>query len=701
METSTKLALLCALSAFPSMPQVCSPDPEIKAAIDKLNVLPAAERLDAVRALRDQHPDNIWAHRAYKLRYPEAQRDTIIAEYSELLDAHPNDPTYIYAYAFVLVGAKSAEAILHFDAALEANPDLGVAHSGLIMIYASPNFRDAAKLKSHLAAYMKACPESDLHIFSHLERLDAPDLAREGAAQLRSMLEREKDENEWSHYRTLWAIEFKAHPASEQEAVRDQVRKDLERLRAADLASHRVLVSTLREGFKLIDDKNGLEWLDKTAPAAPSSSAVMDAYQKFSKEHPYGSDRAAMDKRNELLLKATAEWVQKWPDDEFAWNQRLNALMMKHNPADPALDEATSALLRLARKSSNSANLKITVASTWSNYRLHLDEVEPLIDEALRDLAKRSVPPENDLYPASMMANSRAATLETRERGLSMLSRFYSAGETKWDKLAALLPQWRTVLDEQKRAGFAQTFQQDNWKRQNINYWQSMAAVAEHNEKKLDALAYYRRALDTDLRSSNTPKFMLDSIISKAHAVWQDLGGSEDAWRDFNRTTGPISASPALTAVRKDPDESKRPLPPMTLKDLGGREWTLADLKGKATFIDVWATWCQPCIKELPLLEKLYQRVKDRNDIVILTLNTDDNPGLIAPFMKQNSYTFPVLAAREYVDTMVPSLAIPRNWMIDRNAVIDSAHVGFNMNETEAWIDKTVRSLENLRATGQ
>ncbi|HEY3836175.1 MAG TPA: TlpA disulfide reductase family protein [Bryobacteraceae bacterium] len=148
-----------------------------------------------------------------------------------------------------------------------------------------------------------------------------------------------------------------------------------------------------------------------------------------------------------------------------------------------------------------------------------------------------------------------------------------------------------------------------------------------------------------------------------------------------------------------DAIEANRALPPFTITDISGTKWTLASLKNKTTLVNLWATWCEPCRKELPLLQKLYDRVKDRKDIAVITFNTDDNPGLIDPFLKENHYTFPVLPARDYVDSIVPSLAIPRNWIVNKQGVLASVTIGFNPSAGDAWVDQTLQSLENPDTT--
>jgi thiol-disulfide isomerase/thioredoxin len=697
-----KILMLLAVSAVICGAQICGPSPDTKTAIDQLSKLPAAERLDAARSLRDKYPDNPWVQRAYMNRVGD--RNALIAEYEKALDDHPGDANYLYYRGSSLIGLHSTDAIKYLDQALEKDPNLAAVHARLVQVYGSPSFKDSAKLRAHLEAYLKACPDSDLAIYNYLERMDAPDLVSTAAVNLRKALAARDAESDLTNYRILWALEFKAHPPSEYDQVRALVRQDVERLRKIGGSEHSPLAATLREGFKLLGDNEALAALDQQSPAHPvsSSQAVMEAFQKFNKEHPFPKGTVAPEvyaARNDAFLAATAVWVKTWPDDEMAWSQRYSALSIKFRGADPAFEEVGNAQLRLARTSANGASLKIGVASMYLIHKMHPDEVEPLLKEGLADLDKRPAVPSSDLYSSSAMLNSQASLLSTRSRGLSSLCDLYQT-KARWEDLGPALAQWRTTLDAQKTAGFPQTFYEAGWKRSYGQYWQKMASLAEQQDHKLDALAYYQRALDPSIHVDTDPQFMTDAVVRKAKLLWTNLGGSDQAFGEWsNRGPAPKNGTaPVSVTTNKEPEEANRPLPPFTIKDVTGKSWTLADLKGKTTLINLWATWCAPCRDELPLLQKLYDRVKDRKDIVVLTLNTDDNPGLIDPFLKENQYNFPVLPARDYVDSIIPSLAIPRNWIVNKEGILTSATIGFNKTKGDAWIDETLASLENAPA---
>ena len=95
-------------------------------------------------------------------------------------------------------------------------------------------------------------------------------------------------------------------------------------------------------------------------------------------------------------------------------------------------------------------------------------------------------------------------------------------------------------------------------------------------------------------------------------------------------------------------------------------------------------------------MQKLYERLKDRKDVQLVTLNVDDNVGLIAPFMKENKYTFPVIPAQLLMQDLVPSLGIPLTWILDAGGVVRQETVGFG-GDAEKWVDQMVEAIEKVK----
>ena len=59
--------------------------------------------------------------------------------------------------------------------------------------------------------------------------------------------------------------------------------------------------------------------------------------------------------------------------------------------------------------------------------------------------------------------------------------------------------------------------------------------------------------------------------------------------------------------------------------DQSGKRYTLKDLRGRAVYIDCWATWCGPCCAEIPYMEKLYEHFKKNKKIELISILLDDN----------------------------------------------------------------------------
>ena len=80
-----------------------------------------------------------------------------------------------------------------------------------------------------------------------------------------------------------------------------------------------------------------------------------------------------------------------------------------------------------------------------------------------------------------------------------------------------------------------------------------------------------------------------------------------------------------------------------------------------------------------------------------MTLNIDQNRGMVAPFMKKSGYSFPVLFASEFVDNVEGAYAIPRNWIFDGEGTLCKEQVGFNPKiGEEEWIGDVLEQIAGL-----
>ena len=117
--------------------------------------------------------------------------------------------------------------------------------------------------------------------------------------------------------------------------------------------------------------------------------------------------------------------------------------------------------------------------------------------------------------------------------------------------------------------------------------------------------------------------------------------------------------------------------PDFTLPSLDGSTVSLADQKGKIIFLNIWATWCPPCVEEMPSMEKLYQQLKGE-DFEILAVSIDKQGAeAVHPFMKKHQLNFTALIdSNETLKYKYQTTGVPETFIIDRNGVIVDKVIG-------------------------
>jgi peroxiredoxin len=115
------------------------------------------------------------------------------------------------------------------------------------------------------------------------------------------------------------------------------------------------------------------------------------------------------------------------------------------------------------------------------------------------------------------------------------------------------------------------------------------------------------------------------------------------------------------------PIEGELPAPDFTLPGLNGELISLSDFKGNVVLVNVWATWCPPCVYEMPSMEKLHQQFKSEK-FKILAVSIDSlGAKAVAPFMKKHNLTFQALIdPAGTIRTAYGINGIPQSFIIDK-----------------------------------
>ena len=157
----------------------------------------------------------------------------------------------------------------------------------------------------------------------------------------------------------------------------------------------------------------------------------------------------------------------------------------------------------------------------------------------------------------------------------------------------------------------------------------------------------------------------------------------------FNILALLILFSVSATAQVKEGENA----PNFTLKNLDGKEISLNQFRGKHVLINFWATWCGPCKIEMPSLEALYERFKDRNFVLLAISNDMFGANIVKPFVKAHNINFPVLLdQRLKVSNAFGVVSLPTTFMIDPQGKIIGALFG-----AEDWVTPSnILYFENL-----
>jgi len=118
-------------------------------------------------------------------------------------------------------------------------------------------------------------------------------------------------------------------------------------------------------------------------------------------------------------------------------------------------------------------------------------------------------------------------------------------------------------------------------------------------------------------------------------------------------------------------------LPEVNYVDTTGTAYTAASLTGKVVVVNFWATWCRPCLKEIPDLSKVYEKHKGSGLVMLGVMTDDPDHNTLLNFQSDNEMTYPVVRANSdiLVSYSYPG-ALPTTFVYDRGGKQVFSHVG-------------------------
>ncbi len=721
----------------------CEAPAEIQAAIDR------ASR-PGIEALLTKFPGDFWVQRSYILAMgaepampieyasgiPSGRVDEAVSARFKLnYDAQPDDPEAAFLYAYSLIHRDTNKAIEILTSVTQKTPSFPTAWVTLAILHGYPNFSDRAKQRLYTERFLERCPDTtDSEVVGLAVDLDKSDALIAYTGNLRKRIAGKADTQTLPLYFLLWRLESKVTPGAGQQQFKKGVEEDLNFLEGLSRAKFGALDSLLRQGYTLTGNQEAQQRLSTPTPQPPGPSAQSFAQAQYewlsaNPVPPSIGDSATQVAYYRRQLQFLDEWQAKVPDAPGIVTARFSALSSIPDTPDEVLLREGQRLLDVMRKFSGGVDTSssMEVARVWAQRGLELDRVTALVKEASaaqeKSLARPGSAQQSDLYSGpyeELMQESRRWPTKTSAWRI-LVTAFSKA--RRFTEARAVLADWEAALDVRRRradgiltrrtaktreaaaAGRSSTVSSlvrgmeealaGGIPSDDSKYYEALAQLADGEGRKLDALTFYQTSFRVRYGRYATPSNFMDLESDKqAGRIWKELGGTDPAWQAWLESTRTVpmprmGAAPQVSSV-------SRAIPDFKLSDQNGKIWTLVGLKGKATLISVWATWCGPCREELPQLQKLYEQVKNRDDIQVITLNVDEDTSLVGPFLNENNYTFPSLLAETFVDGFAGSIGIPTTWVADAAGTIRIEHLGFG-GSGEQWVQQTLKQMESVR----
>ncbi|HXG92440.1 MAG TPA: redoxin family protein [Blastocatellia bacterium] len=476
---------------------------------------------------------------------------------------------------------------------------------------------------------------------------------------------------------------------------RPEFEKEIPKIRAEieSLLSRRenrvALLRAAIKGYELLgddDEKRKVE--DRLMAEAPESDWA----------HLILLGRALEERDRQKQADMIETYVMLKPDDPnngawygYVFRTRANT----PGESNERVAKCAEAWIRFAnRVTSEIVGVRVSVADALAERGYQLERAQQIADEVVkivRDLETGQSPlagRTDDKNRAQFIAMLKERALTAR--GFVLLKRGY-VNEAAEDLNAAC----GAVIKQVEKDGFILWRDMDL---REIGVRPRVLWLAELYEAQgeLERAAKYLLAGYTDDERVNA------FIRERLPVVYQKLGrSSQEAEAALkaaaSRYRSMTEATPALKEAERQQvlaPRTTRPAPDFKLTMLDKKEVRLSNLKGKVVVLNFWATWCGPCVAEMPHFQKVVDKYRNNPDVVFLAVSVDDNRAPVRPFIEKNGYRLAV-AYGNGAGEIFAFDGIPTMIIIARDGTIAFRDTGFG-GAGESYIERLVWRVDEL-----
>jgi thiol-disulfide isomerase/thioredoxin len=182
----------------------------------------------------------------------------------------------------------------------------------------------------------------------------------------------------------------------------------------------------------------------------------------------------------------------------------------------------------------------------------------------------------------------------------------------------------------------------------------------------------------------SVPFIWQHDVVAERSDALAPIASHDSGFDDFDEVAAQSSGGACMANAKPAPLD-------FVVKDLDGRDVSLASFKGKVILLNFWATWCGPCKAEIPGFVELQREYPD--DLVILGYSVDDEEPDARKFAEEFKINYPILlglGSEELQDAYGPIYGIPASFIISRDGRICKRHMGI---APKAVFEKEIKAL--------
>lgn len=205
--------------------------------------------------------------------------------------------------------------------------------------------------------------------------------------------------------------------------------------------------------------------------------------------------------------------------------------------------------------------------------------------------------------------------------------------------------------------------------------------LAEAAGHKLDAVLLLRRA-------DSMGDF---DAARRLHArqLWAELGGTDESWN---------AHEPSERAERSSGwARADEPFKFDGVVDLKGRAWSAADIRGKTVLVSFWATWCAPCLKELPFLQRVQEDVRSTSTLLVLSISLDEDVETLRRFVAERRIALPVILGFDAYRAELER-GLPLTLIVDSRGRVVRRSVASVFDGSVDWTGETIAEMKAVGA---